>query len=639
MKMRISDRTLSVVLAGFVAALASACGDDGGGGGDGANDSGLSADGGGTTNADDQPSDDEDDGPTTDDEDDGPTTDDEDDGPTTADDTDDADDGPTADDTDDGPGPTEDGGTDDAPTDDDGPVTTEDGGTTSTPTSEDGGNTEPTPATGDIDELISAICQWQFRCCDVGEINYRLGPDRADEESCIDLFTYELHQSNSQKNDFAGRPGLELLGTLAFNVDLERVEIDPEGVAECTAQWQEQDCNQAYEPVAHCGGPVDYTGGACSLSNLFKPTLQEDDECTVALTETAAGNDIECLPGTTCLAAGDPENPNNDSACVSRAVDGEPCTEDTDCDFNYYCGPGGECAEKGSEGDPCSFDDPELPAPGAEDAACKLGLSCHPLDLVCVNNCSEGYTCYADSECPDGFSCAPLTVGDDSTSFHVCRELGSTGTARCDDDVDCVENRYCGGGICSADADENEECGADGQCPDGTYCNDTTLVCAPYTLRGNACVRLDGTFASEECEPAAVGCIYDEGDAALKCSSSKNDLGEGCLADYDCESGMCEYATSEATAMTCVGGADVEDDCDEDVATGDALRCMPGAVCFEGACRAQLPAGGDCEDSSAADSSLCANSDCVQTWDDAFMCTDQPIPESVGGTGLTCDGN
>jgi hypothetical protein len=198
-----------------------------------------------------------------------------------------------------------------------------------------------------------------------------------------------------------------------------------------------------------------------------------------------------------------------------------------------------------------------------------------------------------------------------------------------------VETRYCdGSGVCSADADENEACTVNGQCPEGTYCNGT---CTPFTLRGNPCTR-DDVFASPECEPAAVGCIYDETDARLECSSSKREVGDECVADFDCASSLCEYAADTATAPTCIEGAGQGDGCDVDATTGDALRCRPGFVCLEGVCEGQLPAGGDCEASGLADPSLCANATCLEQWD-GFMCTDAPTAESAGGTGLTCDGN
>ncbi|HEX2735612.1 MAG TPA: hypothetical protein VHM70_28625 [Polyangiaceae bacterium] len=627
MKMTIHDRTSSIVLAGLVLALAAGCGDDSSSSVTTASDGGTTADGGGPTSSD-EPT-----GATKDD--DKPTTDDstpsKDDAPT-SDDAPSSDDATSADDTSAADDSTPDGGGPEKPSADD---SAPDGGEPPTSSEGDGGGPGPVTASGDINDLISAVCDWEFRCCDRGELDYRLGPSRTSVDKCVEVFTYELTK-NSTQNDYAGRQGLELLGVLAFSVDLDRVEINAKGVSECIAEWQAKDCNQEYKPVDHCAGPVDYSRAACDLSNLFKPKLADGDECTIGLTETGAGNDIECLPGSTCLPAGDPENPNNEASCVSRALDGEPCNEDRDCDFNFYCAADGSCAEKGDEGDPCSFADPELPKPGEEDAACKLGLSCHPIDLVCVNNCSKDFPCADDSQCPSGQSCAPFTVGDDSTSFHVCRELGANGTARCDNDADCVKDRYCGGGICAADANENDECSVDGQCPEGTYCSDTNLVCQPYTLRGSVCAR-NADFSSEECEPAAVGCIFDGDDQQLKCSSSKNSNGDGCAEDYDCKSGLCELATSEAPSKTCVAGAAVDDDCDEDPGSGTALRCAPGAVCFEGACRAQLAAGGDCTGAGDGDSSLCANSSCVDTWE-THMCTDAPAPSSAGGSGVMCDG-
>src|SRR5690606_17736973 len=114
------------------------------------------------------------------------------------------------------------------------------------------------------------------------------------------------------------------------------------------------------------------------------------------------------------------------------------------------------------------------------------------------------FSCAQDSECPEGLSCAPITVGDDSTSFKACRELGATASARCDNDNDCVVNRYCNAdGVCAADAAEDAACTVDGQCPVGTYCDDTSLVCTAYTLRGTQCDRVQtirlGDYESEEC--------------------------------------------------------------------------------------------------------------------------------------------
>src|SRR5690606_14498384 len=137
------------------------------------------------------------------------------------------------------------------------------------------------------------------------------------------------------------------------------------------------------------------------------------------LSETAVGNDVECVPGSSCLVASDAENPNNVDSCVQRGLEGQPCTNDNDCDFNFYCDSEGDCTEKGDVGDGCSFKDPSQPLPDEVEAGCKSGLSCHPLDLVCVNNCTEGFTCEVDAQCPEGQSCVPVTVENEAAAFHL----------------------------------------------------------------------------------------------------------------------------------------------------------------------------------------------------------------------------
>ncbi len=488
-------------------------------------------------------------------------------------------------------------------------------------------------ATADIDSVVGAICDWEFKCCDRGELDYRLGPFTTDAKTCKDRFLFQLHESNVTDNPHVAGSALGLLGTLGYTVDLTRVEVDEAGVAECLAHWEALGCAVKADPVTHCSGPTDPDGDPCSLNNLFNPKLELGDACTLALTEGSFGNDVECAVGSTCLPADHPENPADTPACVKRSVQDEPCTQDADCDFNFYCGDG-TCQEKGDVGDDCSFEDPDLPEPGSEEAACKVGLSCHPIDLKCVNNCSEGFTCTLDSQCPDGMSCAPLTVGDDTTSFHVCRELGDSATARCDDAADCVSTRYCGAGdVCASDKDAAEDCSDHTECPDGMYC-DVVDGCKAHTARGAACDSAD------ECDPDAAGCLWDEEDQQNECSASKRDNGAECKVHADCASGKCEIATPTDTAKTCIAGGEEDDACDNIVATGIEVSCGPGLACIDGTCTAQAGPGGNCEDpdTSASDDDLCKNDQCEDQWD-ALMCSDAPVPETNGGTGLTCDGS
>ena len=68
---------------------------------------------------------------------------------------------------------------------------------------------------GEIEDVIAAICDWEFRCCDDGERVYRLGPDGADVADCVDFFTFQLNESNQTNNPFPiGSSAAALLGTI-----------------------------------------------------------------------------------------------------------------------------------------------------------------------------------------------------------------------------------------------------------------------------------------------------------------------------------------------------------------------------------------------------------------------------------------
>jgi len=152
-------------------------------------------------------------------------------------------------------------------------------------------------------------------------------------------------------------------------------------------------------------------------------------------------------------------------------------------------------------------------------------------------------------------------------------------------------------------------------------------------------------YESPECEPAAIGCIYDEADGRLECSTSKNDNGEECIDDYDCRSDMCEVTNvddEETGVGTCTSGAEEGDDCDEDLLTAAALRCAAGLACVVGTCIVQLPPGGECaDDDGNPDAIVCANGVCAERFDapGQYICSDAPVPSSAGGSGLTCDGD
>jgi len=513
-----------------------------------------------------------------------------------------------------------------------------------------------------LDDLIGAICDWEFRCCDSGELDYRLSPFIASVQSCRDTFVQELHESVQTDNPYVSGSATELLGTLAYTLNLDRVTVNEAGVAECIAEYESKPCHSTPAESARCVAPTIPGTGACALQNLVDPALQVDDPCTLALTE-GNGNDVECPAGSTCLAYNARDNPNGYDACIARGVDSEACEYDSDCEYDYYCS-SSACLAKGDVNDACSFNSPSNPAPNDEDAACKTGLRCNPITLTCVPNCAEGYVCDSDSECPEGQSCAPLTVGGESSSFHVCRALGTTAADRCDDHADCVEDGYCNFGTCAPDHAIGDACAAQERCAAGSFCDLATIgsdgntrtpsgLCHALLMTGEPCYpSAPDLDYPNGCAPSAPECVWDSNESRFECTGSRLPNGSDCRApsgghligDHECQSGLCEVVGGNGTPV-CTGGASLGDDCDDDVTDAVApvdLRCGAGLYCLPltHQCVARADPGGDCEDPNIASSpndDLCKNGSCVSQWDD-LMCTDEPVPESAGGTAITCDG-
>jgi hypothetical protein len=513
------------------------------------------------------------------------------------------------------------------------------GGSAGVPTEPDGG--EPSvPTTADVDDVISAVCDWEFRCCDAGEREYRDSPFASDAAECAERLILEMRESNATDNPYPSGPAAigGLLGTLGYVVDLSRVEVDPAGAAECVASWADADCTEEPEPNTRCSGPAG--DNPCALNNLFKPKLAIGEECTVGLAETAAANDIECVVGSTCLPAAHPDNPNDFPTCVKRWLEGQPCSEDEDCDFDLFCNSEGDCEPKAAVGETCSFEDADDPQPGEEAIRCKAGLTCNPETLKCVAPCTLGYTCAvnstdADALCPENSGCAPIEVNESEATFRVCKALGSGASDLCNSDGDCVAGSHCEVRTCEADRVAPTPCTAQNQCGTGLHCdiggtNQCTANLAPMT----ACTQ------SFQCGPNSAGCLNTGTNGSI-CRNSLLATGDECGAAAACASGKCEIATASATITTCVVGAAENAMCDSDIANGNALTCRAGFGCIAGICVKQVGAGGDCNpDGDAPNAALCANgSTCTEVWDNqGEMCTDAAVPKTNGGTGLICDG-
>jgi hypothetical protein len=515
------------------------------------------------------------------------------------------------------------------------------GGDVTNPGTGGGGSTEDAT----IVDLITTLCNHEFDCCTEGEITYRFGSTADTAAECIEDFTYLYQESNTASVPFPTLSGL--LITLGYSVDPERVTENPAGIAECIAAQEAMDCPTLIEADP---GRVYCTPGAaakdpCALNNLFKPKLKAGDECTLSLAE-GAQNDVECAVGTTCVSADDPDNAKDVDACVTRGLAGAGCTTDSDCDYNFYC-ESGDCTAKGDEGDDCSFNDPDAPAPGDENAGCKGGLACSPDTLKCVAACKADFPCEANVQCPEGSSCRPITVGDDSSTWKACQEIGNSAAARCNDDEDCVAGRYCDGSVCQQDLGNGEYCTRDQICETGLYC--AGYLCAALIQAGETCTPTTPP-TNNGCVATAKYCLSDPDSDPLyptySCVKSLRKASETCTVDAECLAGLkCEVTTDDpevAWPRTCTAGAGAGDDCDADVADPEMLQCGAGLVCLEGACEPQLEPGEDCEDPDAPGyprSDFCKNSACVENWDEDgvdFICSDTGVPKTNGGDGLTC---
>jgi len=507
------------------------------------------------------------------------------------------------------------------------------------------GGTNGGPELGNPDDVVHAACDWEFRCCDAGERAFRLSPFATDAVSCATRLIFQMRQSNATANPYVSGSAAPtgLLGTLGYVVNLARVEVSNSGIQECQHHWAALGCATEPDPNARCAGPP--AADPCALTNLFKPTLPIGGECTAALAEGGIYNDVECVVGSTCLPAGNLDNPNDVPTCVKRGLESEPCTQDNDCDFNFFCNAAGNCTQKGDAGAVCSFNTPSAPAPGDENVQCKAGLSCNPATLHCVPSCTLGFTCAtnsgdADEACPAESGCAPLEVDEGTTAFRVCTALGNSAAARCNSDADCVPTRYCDGSVCQSDKSNGAACAAQNECAAGLHCDEGN---------SNTCVNnLAATTACTEgfqCGPSSAGCL-NQGTAGFACRNNKLPNLDECGNNAACASGRCELKDGVATVHTCVAGVPLAAACDTFPDDGDAQSCRPGLLCFgatgtpaSGLCVQQASPGTSCENPDGdPDDSMCANpSNCLSQWE-LNVCSDSAVGKANGGTGLSCDG-
>lgn len=304
-----------------------------------------------------------------------------------------------------------------------------------------------------------------------------------------------------------------------------------------------------------------------------------DNDCDDTIDEGCAAMGEACEADTDCAFAQLPdyleplENPVRceDGVCT-RACD--PLTPSLGCSTIEHFGretttelTGLYCARtEGCEGR-CALGAPGALPDGSEcsaDSEC-ASLSCSdPGDGTarCLATCRSG-----DAMCPVGEACA-ASVGEcgaciDADRLSATRQIGEP----CDGDDDCAEGAVCrsdpGGAYCT------HECAAREDCPSSFHCEEDVCLRGTLGATGDPCVgngdcagpqefcamQGDRSWCSHLCEGAddcGAGneCVGSGGGSV--CAPTGAILGEPCLDDGECASGVCE---GEVCSRACAPGS------------------------------------------------------------------------------------
>ncbi len=285
------------------------------------------------------------------------------------------------------------------------------------------------------------------------------------------------------------------------------------------------------------------------------------------------------------------------------------CQDDGDCPADSLCSvPGGACRFR--------------PSTCARDADCGDGLVCQ--DGLCVTRPE----CSTDDACPAGARCIEppgrCAATDECTTNDTCpADRPRCQAGRCIEDAclagcprgtlcvegACVPEGACGGGCergarCVVELDRCGECGADGNCPQGSYCDTDSFSCRGGR-RGAACVPCG---RGGDCGDG-FACVDGYGFCAATCGR-----GDNCPDGYDCQQGYCipqEFCSgfecfdaSQCDSQVCAAGT-----CEPPQYCSGSADCAGDRACRDGRC---VPRAGTCADPfDCAPDSVCLGGQCV----------------------------
>jgi len=435
---------------------------------------------------------------------------------------------------------------------------------------------------------------------------------------------------------------------------------------------EESDCASDHCQNGFCCNTADCCQMAsdCPTYGTFDPICENPATCQGSRGEAICA-DFMC--GTTGGVA-------DDSACdagveanecgwyTSVYCDGEvlqstpscptSCASHSDCDPGGQCNPGSlTCIEDFDDGGAC----------GTDDARCKSG---HCQNGYC---CSSGDCCRGASDCPGGYSTAP--VCDSASTCQGTRDVAQCISAVCStlanepDDSACTGGGapahdcgpylpvYCDGSIDQPDATCATACSTDAQCDANAYCTGAG-VCAPDQGDGSTCNDA-AECVSDHCNN---GFCCAAGGLCCATDGNCNSLDEAsqCDSQTTCQGhrvdGVCSPATFQCGSNTVdddsgCAGLDSNDcglyptvSCNSNVAqpTDQAARCNSTCIgdgdcdvsghCEAPSCVPDVGPGGFCADPSDCDPGLtCVDDVCCAT-----SCTGACRACDLMGTTGTC---
>jgi len=294
----------------------------------------------------------------------------------------------------------------------------------------------------------------------------------------------------------------------------------------------------------------------------------------------------------------------------------EPCERGADCTTGscnnetkkcgYLCIPGQPEVEAGNgEGVSVSLN-------GIEKGLCTDDERCGDTVLSVLSHACEpkyelGSECEIEQDCISGHCRGPYIHPENEPPYQIktCRVERFEDGVACNDEDDCVSD-FCSPvtGLCAALCDEHSDCGDDGYCVTGMYCD-------PKLADGSTCI------SGDYC--ASGRCDYDSNQERI--CKAKLAGGEKCMYDADCTSNSCPYNTELrrfACELTDEEKLHIGDDCTY------SEQCLSGR-CHKRMCRrGRVELGGECQD----------EHDCPD--DDSIHCVDNICKKRCYGTSSDC---